>query len=66
MDPAALAAALVGAQAGQLQMAIAARIMKINADQSSSIVQLLEGTTQSAGQSASLAAGIGGNVNITA
>ena len=66
MDPAYLAAAFVGAQTGQLQMAVAAKMMKMNADQAASIAQLLEAATQNITTLANVASGVGQNLNITA
>ena len=66
MDPASLAAAFVGAQTGQLQMAVAAKMMKMNADQAASIAQLLEAATQNITSLANVASGIGQNLNVTA
>ena len=43
MDVSSLAAAMVGAQAGRTQMAMAAKMMKMNADSAASIVQFIEG-----------------------
>lgn len=66
MDPASLAAAFVGAQTGQLQMAVAAKMMKMNADQAASIAQLLEAATQNFNKLANVASGIGQNLDVTA
>jgi len=66
MDPASLAAAFVGAQTGQLQMAVAAKMMKMNADQAASMAQLLEAATENITSLANVASGIGQNLNVTA
>ncbi len=66
MDPAALAAAFVSAQTGQIQGAIAAKMLKINADQAASIAQLLEAATQNVNKLANVASGIGQNLDVTA
>ena len=42
MDPASLAAAMVAAQMSQTQMAVAAKMLRMNADQAASVVQLLD------------------------
>jgi hypothetical protein len=63
MDPAALATALVAAKTGELQMAFAAKMMKMNAQNAASIVQVLE-----AGQEnikSLVAAGVGQNLDIS-
>jgi hypothetical protein len=66
MDPASIAAAFVGAQAGRLQLAVAAKMMKMNADQGAAIAQLVEAAAQNTSQLANLAAGIGRNLDISA
>jgi hypothetical protein len=66
MDPVALAAAFVGAQTGQLQTAVAAKMLKMSADQAASIAQLLEAATENVNSLANVASGVGQNVNITA
>ena len=42
MDTATLAASLVAARAGQTQAALAAKMVKMNAEQAASIVQVLD------------------------
>ena len=64
MDVASLAASLVSAQAGSLQQAIATRITKQNLDSEKLVLQLLAPPQQ--GSPANLAAGIGGNLDISA
>jgi len=66
MDPASLAAAFVGAQTGRVQMAVAAKMMKMNADHAASIAQLLEAATQNLNSLANVAAGVGQNLDISA
>jgi hypothetical protein len=66
MDPAALATAFVSAQTGQIQGAVAAKMLKMNADQAASVAQLLESATQNIDKLANVAAGIGQNLDITA
>jgi hypothetical protein len=66
MDPASLAAALVGAQMSRVQMAAAASMMRMNANAAQSIVQVVQAAEQNAARLASVAAGVGQNVNITA
>ena len=66
MDVASLAAAFVAAQAGQLQTAVAAKIMRMNAQASADTVKLLESARQNFNQLANVANGIGGNLDITA
>jgi hypothetical protein len=65
MDPTSLATALVSAQAGQVQIGFAAKMMKMNADQQNSIAQMISSVAQGSGKS-NLAAGIGQNLDIAA
>ncbi|HTZ01091.1 MAG TPA: hypothetical protein VMC05_02075 [Xanthobacteraceae bacterium] len=66
MNPASLASALVGAQTGMLQLAVAARLARMNADNAGSVVKLIDAATQSANSLANVGAGIGGNLDVTA
>jgi hypothetical protein len=66
MDIASIAAAFVGAQAAQLQTAVAAKMLRMNADAAAGTVKLLEAAQQNFSQLANVAAGIGGNLDITA
>jgi hypothetical protein len=65
MDVASLAAAMVGAQAGRLQLAAAAKMMKMNADNAASIVQMIEAAQKNLGQFANAATGLGQNLDIS-
>lgn len=62
MDPASIATAFISAQAGQTQLALAEKMVKINADQQSAVAQMVS----AAAQQASLPAGIGQNLDIAA
>jgi hypothetical protein len=62
---AALATAFIGAQAAQLQTAAAARMMRMNADAAASIVKVIEAAQDNMQQFANVAAGIGGNLDIS-
>jgi hypothetical protein len=66
MDIASIAAALVAAQAGQLQTAMAAKMLKMNASAAADAAKLLEAAQQNFNQLANVANGIGGNLDITA
>jgi hypothetical protein len=66
MNPASIAAALVGAQTGMLQLAVASRLERMNADDASSVVSLIDSADQNANSLANLAEGVGANLNITA
>jgi hypothetical protein len=65
MDVAALAAALVGARMGQVQMEAAARMMRMNAQSAASIVQVIEAAQQNIDRLANVADGIGVNLDIS-
>jgi len=65
MDVSSLAAAAAGAQVGRTQMAIAAKMMKMNADNAASIIQVIEAAQQNLNQLADAAAGLGQNLDIT-
>jgi len=64
MDPTSLAAALAGAQMSNVQMAVAAKMLRMNADSAASIVQVLNAAEQNIQNLANVAAGIGQNLNI--
>jgi hypothetical protein len=66
MDPASLATAMVGAQMSQVQMAIAAKMMRMNAQSEGSVVQLIDAAQKNMQSLANVAAGVGQNLNITA
>lgn len=63
MDAAALATAFAGAQTAQLQMAVAARMLKMNADAQGAVVQVIEAAQ--ANMKALVAAGVGANLDIS-
>jgi hypothetical protein len=65
MDPADLASAFVSARAGQAQLAVAAKMMRMNADAAQSVVQLLEAGQANIDRLANVAAGVGGNLDIS-
>ena len=66
MDPATLAAVMVGAQMSETQMAAAAFMMRMNADAAASVVQVIDAAQQNMQSLANVAAGVGQNVNISA
>ena len=66
MDIASIAAALVGAQAAQLQTAAAAKMLRMNADASADVAKFLEAAQQNFNRLANVAGGIGGNLDIAA
>jgi hypothetical protein len=66
METADIASAFVAARAGQTQLAVAAKMMKMNADAAASIVQVLEAAQQNISKLTNVATGIGGNLDISA
>ena len=64
MDPASLAASLAIARQGQLQIAMAAKMMKINAENARSVVGLLD-AAQANLQQVTAAGGVGQTLDIT-
>jgi hypothetical protein len=61
-----LITALMGAQTGMMQLAVAARFARMNADQSASVVKLIDAAQQNFNPLANVAAGIGTNLDISA
>ncbi len=65
MDTAAIASAFVGARAAQVQMAVAAEMLRMNADAAKSVVQVIEAAQENLNRLANVAAGTGGNLDIS-
>jgi hypothetical protein len=65
MEISSIAAAFVAAQSSQLQTAVAAKMLKMNADMASSAANLLDAASKNLNQLANVAAGIGGNLDIS-
>ena len=63
---ASIAAAFVAAQAGQLQQAVAAKMLQMNSNASADAAKLLEAAQQNFSRLANVASGSGGNIDITA
>jgi hypothetical protein len=66
MDGVSLATAFVAARQGEVQMAVAAKMMRMNADSAQAVVALLDAAQKNFEQLANVAAGVGGNLDITA
>ena len=66
MDPTTLITALVGAQTGMAQLAIAARLERMNADQGASVAKLIDAAQQNIDPRANVAAGLGTNLDVSA
>ena len=65
MDPTSLASALIGARIGELQLAVAAKMLRMNAGMEASVVKLIESAQQSTDSLANVTAGIGANLDIS-
>ena len=63
---ASIAAAFVAAQAGQLQQAVAAKMLQMNAGASADTAKLLDAAQQNFSSLANVAKGVGTNIDITA
>ena len=67
MDMLSMVSSMLAAQAGNMQMQVAAAIVKSNADaDKSSVLTLLGAAQQSTSSLANLGAGMGGNLDVTA
>jgi hypothetical protein len=66
MDPTSLITALVGAQTGMVQLAVAARLARMNADQGAAVAKLIDAAQQSIDPLANVAAGLGTNLDVSA
>jgi hypothetical protein len=66
MDPASLAAALLGAQNAQTQFVVAAQMIKMNAQADASVVALIDAAQQNAASLANVPDGVGTHLDISA
>jgi hypothetical protein len=67
MDTMSMVSSMLAAQAGNMQMQVAATMMKSNADaEKSAVLTLLGATQQNTSSLANVAAGVGSNLNISA
>ena len=66
MDPTNLIAAFIGAQTGMLQLAVAARLARMNTDQGASVAKLIDAAQQNFDPLANVAAGLGTNLDVSA
>jgi hypothetical protein len=65
MDVASIANAFIAAQMAQVQTAMAAKMLKMNADQAGNAAKLLEAASQNMKSLANVASGVGGNLDIS-
>jgi hypothetical protein len=61
-----LVSAILGAQAGMTQLAVANSMLKMNSEDAASVVKLIDGAQQSMNSLANVAPGIGANLDISA
>ena len=66
MDIGALATAFVAGQQAQIQLAVAAAMMRSNMQVEASVVELVTAAQDNAARMTNLAAGIGGNLDVMA
>jgi hypothetical protein len=66
MDTTSLITAMIGAQTGMAQLAVAASLARMNIDNSPSVAQLVDAAQQSVNSLANVAAGIGTNLDVSA
>jgi hypothetical protein len=66
MDPASLVTGLMAAQIGQAQLIVAAKLLKISSDNAAGVAKLMAAAQQNFDSLANIAAGIGGNLNVSA
>jgi hypothetical protein len=57
---------LIGAQVGQLQLAVAARLARMDLQSGSSVTKLVDAAEQSLAPLANVPAGLGTNLNVVA
>ena len=65
MDVTSIAAAFIAGQVGQLQSAVAAKMLKMNAEGAANAAKLLDAAAQNFNQLANVASGVGQNLDIS-
>ena len=65
MDIASIASAMIASQAAQAQLAVAAKLLKMNAEQAQSVATLLEASAANFNRLANVGAGIGASLDVT-
>jgi len=66
MDPISIATALVGSQIANVQMAVVAKMLRMNGDNASAIVRVLDAAQKNLQSLANVVEGVGRNLNISA
>jgi hypothetical protein len=64
MDIGALASAMIAARVGEVQIAVAARMLRMNADAAASAAKLIDAAEQNVDRLANVAAGIGTQLDL--
>jgi hypothetical protein len=65
MNVASIAAAFIAAQASQVQTAVAAKMLKMNAESAQNAVKLIDAAQHNMQSLANVASGVGQNLNIS-
>ena len=66
MDDVGIASGLIAASVGQVQLAVAAKMLRMNADSAQDVVKLVDAAQQNFDRLANVAAGVGGNLDMSA
>jgi len=61
-----LVSAFISASVGQVQLAVAAKMLQMDADAAQSVVKMIDAAQQNIDRLANVAAGVGGNLDISA
>lgn len=61
----ALTSAIIGANVGRIQLAVAARLLHVNADTARSAVKVIAAAEQSLDRLANVAAGVGTQIDVS-
>jgi hypothetical protein len=65
MDIGALASAMIAARVGEVQLAVAARLLRMDAQAAGTAAKLIDAAEAGADRLANVAAGIGANLDVT-
>jgi hypothetical protein len=65
MNDVGLVSALIAARMGQMQLAVAGKMLRMNAESAQAVVKLVEAGQQNLDRLANAAAGIGANLDIS-
>ncbi len=65
MDIGAVASAMIAARVGEVQLAVAARMLRLNAQAAASAAKLIDAAHENVDRLANVAAGIGINVDVS-